>query len=212
MASKKLSRTTYRDPTVTSNPVRAGDAARGEAALDMDDYYRPLEQNHASSVHGRGVADGLQVAATANQPDIRVLTGIGIDLSGRHIALADGGSAEIGKNANIPGTPPTLAAVTAAGVTMPTGTLAAGSYYVTIQWWETFDQDAYNTYGIYRFNHTPWIRLVQVAVFTDDGSRNGETGQVFCWIVLECAGFQTAPSLLTGYAISKELLIGVILN
>jgi len=42
-------------------------------------------------------------------------------------------------------------------------------------------------------------------------NKNGETGQVFCWIVLECAGFQTAPSLLTGYAISKELLIGVIL-
>jgi len=181
MPSKKLSRTTYRDPTLPGNPIRAGDVARAEAALDMDEFYRPLEQVHASGAHGWvdasgkpqgwGVADGLRVTATLNQVDIKALPGIAIDAQGRHIALAEGGNAEIGANADVPGTAPTLTGVAATGATMPTAALAAGSYYVTIQWWETFDSDAYNNYGIYRINYTPWIRLIQVGGFADDGSR-----------------------------------------
>lgn len=171
MPSKKLSRTSYHDPTLTGSPIRSGDVARGEAALDMDEHYRSLEQIHGSGTHGWGVADGLRVAATLNQAGISVLPGIAIDAQGRHIALAEGGNAEIGPNADVPGTPPTLVGVTANGATVLTAALAAGNYYITIQWWELFDTDAYNNYGVYRINHTPWIRLQQVDGFADDGSR-----------------------------------------
>lgn len=42
MASEKLRRTTYRDPTSDGIPVRTGSVACSEGARDMDEYYRPV--------------------------------------------------------------------------------------------------------------------------------------------------------------------------
>jgi hypothetical protein len=182
MASKKLTRTTYRDPTQVGNPVRTGDASRGEAALDMDSYYRLLEQVHAAGVHGWGVAEGLRVTATLNAKGVSVLPGTAVDVTGKHVSLAEGGNAEIGPNADAPGTPPTLVGVSASGATVPTAGLH-GAKYVTIQWWETFDTDAFNNYGAYRYNHTPWIRLRDVAGFLNDGNQ-----VVLAQVTLDMAG------------------------
>lgn len=175
MTSQKLSRTTYRDPNLTSNPVRSGDSTRGENAIDMDNYYRPLEQVHGSSLHGWGVASGLKVTATLNSPHVNVQPGVALDEAGRHISLALGGQAEVDPNADNPGTTKLdLVDVTAAdGATIPTTTDAwtvSGDKYVTIQWWETFDTDAYNDYGIYRYHHTPWLRLLS-ATDLDEGTK-----------------------------------------
>src|SRR2546428_11488047 len=111
MTSQNLQRTTYRDPTTTGNPVRGDSPTRAENALDMDQYYRPLERVHSSSLHGAGVASGLRVTATLNSSTIIVLPGIALDSSGQHISLASGGNTEVGPSADAPGTNPTLAPV-----------------------------------------------------------------------------------------------------
>ncbi len=170
MSSQKLQRTAYRDPNQVGNPPRVGTVDVKEAGRDMDQFYRPLEQIHGSSFHGWGVACGLRVTAAAGCPDVKVLPGVALDTSGRQISLAAGGSAETGQNADAPGAVPTLASVTASGVTIPTAGLS-GDKYLTIQFWESFDSQGYIDYGVYRYDHTPWIQLLDVAGFVNDGSR-----------------------------------------
>ena len=177
MTSQNLQRTTYRDPTSPGNPVRAGSPTRAENALDMDQYYRPLERIHGTSLHGWGVASGLSVSATLNGPNttLAVLPGVALDSNGQHISLAVGGNAEIGpadtsdpKNLDallnsIP------APVITTGVSFPIPSTASGDKYLTIQFWETFDTDGFQNQGFYRYFHTPWIRLWDVTNFVNDG-------------------------------------------
>ena len=173
MTSENLQRTTYRDPTTPGNPVRAGSPTRAENALDMDQYYRPLERIHGTSLHGWGVAAGLNVSATLNSPNttITVLPGVALDSNGQHISLAVGGNAEIGPTADAPGANPTLAPVTATGVGLPIPSTGSGDQYLTIQFWETFDTDGFQNLGTFRYFHTPWLRLLDVAGFVNDGTR-----------------------------------------
>src|SRR5205807_1007625 len=155
------------------NPVRADSPTRAENALDMDQYYRPLERIHSSSLHGWGVASGLSATTTLNSPNttITVLPGVALDSSGQHISLAVSGNAEIGPNADAPGANPTLAPVTATGVSIPIPPTASGDKYLTIQFWETFDTEGFQNLGTFRYFHTPWIRLLDVANFVNDGTR-----------------------------------------
>jgi hypothetical protein len=173
LTSENLQRTTYRDPTTPGNPVRAGSPTRAENALDMDQYYRPLERIHGTSLHGWGVASGLSVSATLNSPNstLTVLPGVALDSNGRHISLAVGGNAEIGPSADAPGANPTLVPVAATGVSFPIPATASGDKYLTIQFWETFDTDGFQNLGTFRYFHTPWLRLLDVAGFVNDGSR-----------------------------------------
>ena len=173
MTSENLQRSTYRDPTAPGNPVRSGSPSRAENALDMDQYYRPLERIHGSSLHGWGVACGLSVTASLTSPNapLTVLPGVAVDSSGRHIALAAGGNAEIGSGADQPGATPTLVPVAATGVSFPIPATASGDKYLTMQFWETFDSDGFQNLGTFRYFHTPWLRLVDVAGFANDGSR-----------------------------------------
>ena len=53
---------------------------------------------------------------------------------------------------------------------MPTSGLS-GDKYLTIQFWETFDKDSLNLDGEFRYWHTPWLQLVDVTGFTNNGSR-----------------------------------------
>lgn len=169
MSSKKLSRTTYRDPTDPMNPLRTGDVARAEAAKDMDEHYRPLEQVHGS-LHQFGSAEGLRVNATNAATGIRVLPGVALDSAGRHISLAAGGQAEVGTNADAPGAVAQLVPVDAAtGALVPTTGLS-GDKLVVIRHWETFDTSAWSLYGAYVFHHTPWIRLVPAVGYVDNGN------------------------------------------
>ena len=167
MSGEILTRTTYRDPT--TNVVRSGNPTDGEAATDMEQYYQPLERVHGSGLHSFGVAGGQGVTATFGQTGFKVLPGVALDAHGRHISLAVGGSAEVGSNAGAPGVAPDLVSVAADGAPFDTKNLA-GEFDVTIQWWETFDWSALQNYSVYRFNHTPWIRLQAVNSFVADGT------------------------------------------
>jgi hypothetical protein len=149
----------------------SGIVAYGDAALDTEQYHRPLERLHGSGLHGPGVATGLEVSCLVGQPNLVIAPGVALDPQGRHIYLANGGSAEIGPSADVPGTPPTLTQVTPTGAVLPTGplSLAAGTYYIVVQWRETWESGAYvNDPNVHKYNDTPWLRLVTVAGYQPD--------------------------------------------
>jgi hypothetical protein len=140
----------------------------GDMALDAEQYHRPLERLHGSGLHGGGVAFGMQIACKAGAPNITIVPGLCLDQGGKHIFLAVGGQAEIGPNANVPGTPPMLAPVSISGVTLPTAGYT-GDYFVVAQWWETWASSTYTSdpnIGVY--NDTPWLQLVQAAGYLPD--------------------------------------------
>jgi hypothetical protein len=175
MPSRKLSRTSYRDVTTTGQPVRIGDSTHGESNLDLEQYHLPLEQVHGSSLHAWGVASGLRVRFTLGSTSIVVEPGVALDAAGRQISLAAGtltepAYAEVGTTD--PPIPPTLEPVTAAGVPL-TLTEPPGIYVLTIEWRETLDTAALtNPSGaVWKLDHTPWIRVMSVAGFVDDGQR-----------------------------------------
>jgi hypothetical protein len=159
----QLQRTTYRDPN--TGQVRPGGPTCGESALDMEQYYQPLERFHASSLHDCGVAAGLRVTATLNSSGVTVLPGIALDSNGMHIFLISGEQAEISKDT--PGTTP-LVPVTDGGVAIPTDG-QTNDQYLVIQFWETFDSQAQDN-GIFRYTHTPWLHFVDAAHLAHDGS------------------------------------------
>ena len=99
MASEPMVRTIYTDPT-TNGLVRQGPTAHAESMVDQVKHAQPLERAHGSGPHDWGIGEGLAIAATLNQPGIRVLPGIGIDLAGHHISLALTGKSEVGPNAD----------------------------------------------------------------------------------------------------------------
>lgn len=176
MPSQKLVRTDYVHPT-TGQP-RSGTTARGESLVDMDQYYRLLEQVHGSAPHEFGVGLGYRVNGTVGQVNISVREGVALDADGRHISMAQTGQAEVGPNADQPNTSPTLVTVGATGATLPTAGLPSGQpHYVAVRFWETFDQASYDPLApepVIQRLHTPWLKLHPVSGFQDDGR----------WIVL----------------------------
>src|SRR5437899_1705846 len=135
MTSENLQRTSYRDPNTPDDRVRSGPTSLGENERDMDQYYRPLERIHGSSLHGWGVASGLSVTATLNSATLTVQPGVALDSKGQHISLAMNDNAEVGLNPTGFSTGATFKSVTANGVAMPTSGLT-GDKYLTIQFYE----------------------------------------------------------------------------
>jgi hypothetical protein len=173
MPSENLQRTTYRDPKQNPQdpPVRQGNATWQENAQDMDQYYLPHERIHGSSLHGWGVATGLEVTVTLNSPNpnLTVSPGVALDSSGHHISLAVKGKAEIGQNPTGFSNGATFTPVTDTGVIIPTANIA-GDKYLTIAFLETFDDEEYNN-GHFRYFHTPWLQLLDVTGFSNNGTR-----------------------------------------
>lgn len=144
-------------------------AGFGNAALDAEQYYRPLERLHGSGMHGTGVAYGMQISAMIGQPNVIVMPGLALDPEGRHIYLGAGGSAEIGPSADVPNTPPDLTPVTATGAVLPTAGLAAGTYYVVAQWRETWNsQSSSSNPNTDFYTDTPWLQLVTADGYQPD--------------------------------------------
>jgi hypothetical protein len=131
--------------------------------LDVEQYFRPLERLHGMGAHGAGIAVGLEVSATKDQPALQIKPGIAIDPGGKHIFLAPDGFAQIDpklRDNTIQGnaTPPVQIDPQRGAFSLPTAQRSAGEYLVTIQWWEDFNS---GTGTSHQFRDTPWLRLVQ---------------------------------------------------
>lgn len=173
MPSQPILRTTYIDPT--NGLVRLGSTTHGESLIDQSRHLQGIEMAHGSGLHDWGIGEGLAISATLNQAGVRVLPGVALDASGRHICLVQSGKAEVGPNADGVGVAANLVDVLATGAVLPTTGLA-GSYFVSITLRETFDADLWNSSSqtIFQMLHTPWLRLelaANVTNATDDGSR-----------------------------------------
>ncbi|MCH7342702.1 hypothetical protein LZ017_04830 [Pelomonas sp. CA6] len=174
MASEPMVRTIYTDPT-SNGLIRQGATAHAESMVDQVKYAQPLERVHGSGLHDWGIGEGLAIAATLNQPGVRVLPGIALDTAGRQVSLALQGKAEVGPNADDPAVAPVLVDVQATGAVLPTAGIT-GSFFVSVRWRETFDTDLWNSSNqtVFQMLHTPWLKLEPAADITDatdDGSR-----------------------------------------
>src|SRR5262249_46477212 len=65
----------------------------------------------------------------------------------------------------------TLIGVTAVGALYNTSGSGPGAMFLTIEWRETFDQNAFNNSQLFQMMHTPWLRLWPAGGFSPDGSR-----------------------------------------
>lgn len=164
---------------------RPGSTSHAEDGLDLTQYLRPLEQAHASALHGRGVAAGLAVSADAGSAMLRVTPGVAVDAQGRHIVLAPGGSVETAEN---PDQASRLVPVTEAGVEL-SATGLSGPILVVVQWRETFDAtlpEGPHSDDRFVTRHTPWLQLTGT---TADPQRDLV---VLATVVLDAAGRVTA--------------------
>lgn len=145
----------------------SGTPSNGNMATDEEQYIRPLERVHGMALHAPGVAWGMNISCTIGSPGVQVMAGIALDASGKHIYLAEGGNAEIGPDADVPGTPADPAPVTASGATLPT-TGYTGDQYIAVQWWETWDSASYASDGVNQYNDTPWLQVITAGEYDPD--------------------------------------------
>ncbi len=171
MPAEKLRYTTYRNP-FTPGPsgqpplVRAGNVTYGEAVVDQEQYYQPLDRVHGS-LHQWGVGAGFRVTAQIGSSEVRVGSGIGVDIDGRHVSLAENGNAEIDPNA-APGGPSQIAGVGPQGVLLSTKGMT-GKHFVTVQFYELFNDQLHSSSTAFLMDHVPWLRIVDAGAFVQDG-------------------------------------------
>ena len=166
MVDKALRRTDYWN-RVTGG-VRTGDTRRDETVVDIETFLLPYGQLAIASLHLWGVAHGLSVTATPQQPGLTVKSGAAVDVNGRVIVLRTDAMAVVDAGidpadpTNIPTVP-----VGADGVVMPTDN-RSGTCYLTIRHQEVqFEGLGGNAPTL---AHAPWLRLVDTGGFADDGT------------------------------------------
>ncbi len=153
---------------VNTGTPRSGAVGHGEAVTDIERYLLPLLAAEATNRHSWGVAGGLAVLGTPGSPGVTVQTGVAMDSFGRFAVLAVGGAAIVDPTvdpagvSNIPTVP-----VPANGLTLPT-VGSAGDQLVTLTFREVLvPQDQVANAPV--LLHAPWLRLLPVAGFADDG-------------------------------------------
>jgi phage baseplate assembly protein gpV len=167
MSSLPLKRTEYWN--LSTNTVRGGATGHGESLTDMEDYLLPLAQTGASSFYTWGVVDGLTVKATLDQPDVTISPGVALDAAGHIISLAVNGFAIVdpavdpNQAQNIPTVP-----VGANGLTLSTAGVT-GDCVLTLTWREVFEDSQIGSAPV--LIHAPWLRLLDVTGFHDDGEQ-----------------------------------------
>ena len=164
MATQRISHIEHRVPG--TGVWRPGETSHEESGTDLEGYLRPLEQVHASALHGSGVAEGLTVLAAPGSATVRVAPGVAIDSVGRHIVLTPGGQVEVSDD---PDHSSRLVTLSEDGVDLSTAG-QSGACRLTVQWRETFDKQLLeDTFQQTFLNvHTPWLRVLPVDTPTPD--------------------------------------------
>ena len=166
MAGKGLMRTDYWNRVTGS--VRIGDTRRDETVTDVEGFLLPYGQAGTVGLHLWGIAAGLSVTATADQPGLRVSAGSAIDAAGHLIVVSGGGVAVVDPDidpadvANIP-----TVAVDTTGVILPTAA-DTGPRYLTVRYLEVSVEGLLGNSPA--LVHAPWLRLRDTTGFSDDGT------------------------------------------
>ncbi|MFD4669927.1 hypothetical protein ACFWNN_09340 [Lentzea sp. NPDC058450] len=192
--AEKLTRTSYVD---VSGQPRQGTTSLRESRIDVERYVQPLLRAHASSLHGRGVASGLEVTAAAGATEVTVAPGVAVDVEGRHVVVAEGGWVKLDDQ--------TLVPVTASGFTVPTGA-RTGLWLLNLSWAETFDKAAFQANQVFQLMETPLVTWHPTVGFPDSGTETGlaqirlEDGKVAELRV----GFRRAPGIEVGRLVFRR--------
>ncbi|WP_319301494.1 hypothetical protein [Streptomyces scabiei] len=158
--------------------ARSGGTVRAETLMDTEDYDRRLDDARGASLHTWGVADGLEVGATAGQPGVTVGPGTALDAAGRTSVLEAGGFAivEPGVDPEQPVNIPTVV-IGADGLPLNTAGMPPDTYTLTLTWREVLGETR-----LIRL-HAPWLRLLPSAAFKDAGRQ-----VVLAEVTLDAAG------------------------
>ncbi|MCQ9179557.1 hypothetical protein KMT30_11055 [Streptomyces sp. IBSBF 2953] len=158
--------------------ARSGGTVRAETLMDTEDYDRRLDDARGASLHTWGVADGLEVGATAGQPGVTVGPGTALDAAGRTSVLEAGGFAIVdpGVDPEQPVNIPTVV-IGADGLPLNTAGMPPDTYTLTLTWREVLGETR-----LIRL-HAPWLRLLPSAAFKDAGRQ-----VVLAEVTLDAAG------------------------
>lgn len=163
--STGLVRTQYWNVSGPNPTPRTGLTSRAESRTDVEGYLLAADDARNAAFHSSGIAAGLQVSVTIGATGVTVAPGTAVDLTGRVVVLAEGGTAIVDPLVgptgvqNIPTVP-----VTAAGVTVDTAGLT-GDFLITLTWREVEEASG----GLLLLRQAPWIRLVDPVTYVDDG-------------------------------------------
>jgi len=180
----RLVRTEHWNPS-TGTP-RQGFTGHGESLPDMESYLLPLIGALLGGALGPGVVYGLEVTATVGAQNLSVGTGLALDGTGRPVLLSAGGAVVIDPGApdipavqNVP-----LEDVGTKGTQLPTSGVT-GTRLLTLTPRDVFDGPTGT--ASWSLVHAPWLRLVDQATFTDDG-----TSVPLALVTLDATGAVTA--------------------
>ncbi|WP_405066399.1 hypothetical protein OG558_32440 [Kribbella sp. NBC_01510] len=162
-----LRRTQYWNLSGPNPTPISGPAARAESRTDVEEYLLPFDQARTLGLQTWGVSAGLQVSAPDGADALKISTGTAVDARGRVVTLAAGGLAVVDPSVGAVGVQniPTVA-VGPDGVQLDTAP-HLGALLLTLTWREVEEVEA----GLLVLAHAPWLRLVPVDGFTDDGQQ-----------------------------------------
>ena len=166
MAGKALMRTDYWNRVTGS--VRIGDTRRDETVTDVEGFLLPYAQAGTVGLHLWGIAAGLSVTATADQPGLSVAAGSAIDAAGHLIVVSGGGVAVVDPDidpADVTHIP--TVAVDTTGLILPTAA-DTGPRYLTVRYLEVSVEGLLGNSPA--LVHAPWLRLRDTTGFSDDGT------------------------------------------
>ena len=184
MTGLPLTRTEYWNLSFPGT-VRSGSTAHSESLIDIEDYLMPLGLSVVSSLHTPGVADGLTISATPQQPGVTVSPGVALDVNGHVIVLALDGFAVVDRSAdpsqlvNVP-----TVQVSAAGAMVDSAGLT-GQLILTMTYAEVAGQGQLS--GAPVLIHAPWLRLLAPTLVTPEQV-------ILAGVTLDAAGNVTSLS------------------
>jgi hypothetical protein len=191
MAYERVKKNRYYDPTIGYTYPHSSK----EHYDDLEELHLPLERMHNAHLHDWGIAAGLEVSGTVAGTEVVVDPGVAVDGTGRLIALAPNGRANLGTPAN-----PTETIVP---VHVGLGGQPGQTLYLTIQFAEVLRT---NDGSGGRLEQVPWLRLQPTAgsgAYVPDG-----TAIILAIVVLSPTGQLAEVKAADGALAHRRRLVG----
>jgi hypothetical protein len=191
MTAEPVKRSQYFNPPTTECPHSSRNHFE-----DWEEFHLPMARMHHGALHGRGVADGLEVSVQNAGAEVEVRPGVAVNGRGELIALAAGGQADIGIERPGEGgqqiDPP---------FRLATSGRDSGTYYLCIE----FAQVLRFTEGSCgKQEQTPWLRLLATA--GDLGPIEAGDAIVLAVVAVDAAGVATAQDRAEGLVHRRQLV------
>jgi hypothetical protein len=190
MSAEQVKRSQYFNPPTTECPHSSRNHFE-----DWEEFHLPMTRMHHATLHGRGVASGLEVSVQDAGTQVEVQPGVAVNGKGELIALAAEGQADVGVDR--PGEP---GQQIDPPFRLSTAGRENGTHYLCIQ----FAQALRFTEGSCgKLEQTPWLRLLPTT--GDAGPIEAGEAVVLAIVEVEAAGVATLRDRLEGLAHRRQL-------